>query len=110
ARGLAEVVTRMGAHLFEGVGVTSLDPARSTVSTPQGDIEAEQVVLALSAWAAHGQPCAREMVPIYTYVILTEPIDDDLWAKVGWQGREGIEDKRIHLHFYRRLQDGRMLW
>jgi glycine/D-amino acid oxidase-like deaminating enzyme len=110
ARGLADVVTRMGAHLFEGVAVTSLDPAGSTVSTSHGEIEAEQVVLALSAWAAHWRPFQREMVPIYTYVILTEPIDDDLWGRVGWQGREGIEDKRIHLHFYRRLQDGRILW
>jgi glycine/D-amino acid oxidase-like deaminating enzyme len=110
ARGLADVVTRMGAQLFEGVAVESVDPEASKVSTSQGEVHADQVVLALSAWGAQWRPFAREMVPIYTYVILTEPIPDELWERVGWQGREGIEDKRVHLHFYRRLQDGRMLW
>jgi glycine/D-amino acid oxidase-like deaminating enzyme len=112
ARGLADVLVRKGLPLFEHVDVSSLEPTDSgvSISTSQGRIDADQVVLALSAWGAHWRPFAREIAPIYTYVILTEPIDDDLWRQVGWEGREGIEDKRVHLHFYRRLRDNRMLW
>ena len=47
---------------------------------------------------------------MYTYIIATEPLSEATWAEIGWDGSEGIEDKRVHLHYYRRTLDGRILW
>ena len=111
-RGLADVAERRGLDIFEFVEVRALVPAAGGVRvvTEQGDVEAGQVVLALSAWAAHSSEFERDLAPVYTYVILTEPIPDELWKEVGWEGRQGIEDKRVHIHFTRRTRDGRILW
>ena len=50
------------------------------------------------------------MVPLYTYIVLTEPLTEAQWAEVGWDAHEGIEDKRNYVHYYRRTADGRILW
>jgi glycine/D-amino acid oxidase-like deaminating enzyme len=73
-------------------------------------VTCDQVVLATNAWASELPEFRRKIVPLYTYVVLTEPIDDDLWADIGWGRRQGIEDKRNFVHYYRRTADNRILW
>lgn len=111
-RGLADLAERRGATLFEQ---THVDDVRRSgrevlVATPRGTVRADQLVLATNAWTAGTRWRARNVVPLYTYVVLTEPLTDTQWARVGWDGFEGIEDKRNFVHYYRRTADGRILW
>ena len=112
AHGLARVVEAMGATIFEGTDVTSIDDAdgRIRVATPGGEVLADQVVLATNAFAAHTPWFRTKVVPLYTYVGLTEPLTDAQWDEVGWASHCGIEDKRNFVHYYRRTVDGRILW
>ena len=50
------------------------------------------------------------MVPVYDYVLVTEPLTDEQWASLGWSGREGISDAGNQFHYYRPTADGRILW
>ncbi len=47
-------------------------------------------------------------MPIYTYIVLTEPQADRL-GELGWQGREGMEDARTLIHYFRLTADNRLL-
>jgi glycine/D-amino acid oxidase-like deaminating enzyme len=112
ARGLARVVEGMGATLHDTTPVTGFDTSGPTVrlTTPRGEVRADQVVLATSAWASQLPWFRRRITPLYTYIALTEPLTDAQWDSVGWTRRQGVEDKRNFIHYYRRTADGRILW
>ena len=40
-------------------------------------------------------------VPVYDYVLITEPLTADQRAAIGWRGREGISDAGNQFHYYR---------
>lgn len=111
-RGLAGVVGRLGVDVFEGTDVTSIEEAgdRVRITCPHGEVRADQVVLATNAWASQTPWFKRKVVPLYTYIAMTEPLTDEQWAQVGWDSHCGIEDKRNYVHYYRRTLDGRILW
>jgi glycine/D-amino acid oxidase-like deaminating enzyme len=112
AVGLADVVAGLGAQVFEQTGVTDIEESgsRLRVATAGGEVVADQVVLATNAWAAESERLGRRIVPLYTYIALTEPLTDAQWDDVGWDDHCGIEDKRNYVHYYRRTLDGRILW
>ena len=112
ARGLADSVVRKGVALFERAGSATLvdEGNRVRVDTVSGPIYAKQAVIATNAWTARNPAFSRWLIPMYTYIIATEPLSEATWAEIGWDGSEGIEDKRVHLHYYRRTLDGRILW
>ena len=70
-------------------------------------IVADQVVVALNAWAAAWPQFGRRLVTWSSYIVLTEPIPDRL-AEIGWTGGEGIADSRFTLHYARTTPDGRI--
>jgi glycine/D-amino acid oxidase-like deaminating enzyme len=78
--------------------------------TPWGRVRADRALLATNAYA-HAVPALRRyLFTICAYIVLTEPLREDQWARVGWDRRMGIEDKRIMPHFHRPTPDGRILW
>lgn len=112
AHGLARVLEGRGVKIFEQTPAEHIDevPAGMRVRTPRGRVDAEQVVLATNAWAAHQPWVPDEVVPLYTYIALTEPLTDAQWDAIGWDSHCGVEDKRNFVHYYRRTLDGRILW
>lgn len=112
ALGIADVVSRAGVAIFEDSRMLDIDVSKRVplVRTAKGDIRARKVVMTVNAWAGREPRFTHTIVPVYTYILATEPLDDATWAGIGWAGREGIEDSRSHLHFYRRTRDGRLLF
>jgi glycine/D-amino acid oxidase-like deaminating enzyme len=108
-RGLARAAVRAGVRLHQGTPALAIEDD-GTIVTPHGRVAAGQVVLATNAWAHEAPAVGRRVRPLYTYVLLTEPLSDAQWERVGWAGCEGIEDKRNYVHYYRRTADGRILW
>lgn len=112
ALGMADTVSRMGVAIFENARVTGIDMNGQTpiLRSGQGDIRARKVVVTTNAWASEQAFSRRSVVPVYTYVVATKPLSEEIWAQIGWEGREGIEDSRSHIHFYRRTRDGRLVF
>jgi glycine/D-amino acid oxidase-like deaminating enzyme len=50
------------------------------------------------------------VVPVYDYVLMTEPLTPAQLAAVGWQNRQGIGDAGNQFHYYRLTADNRILW
>jgi glycine/D-amino acid oxidase-like deaminating enzyme len=108
-----DVVVGEGVQVFEGTPVSSVEPGvahgRVALNTPHGRVAADKVVLATNAWSHHFPPLARRQVPVWTYIVLTEPLTDAQRESIGWAGREGVEDFRDLVHYYRLTPDGRLL-
>lgn len=112
ARGLKRTVERLGARVYEDTPMTRLEPAERevVVSTPKGRVVAQRALLAANAYSARIPQLRRYVMPFYSYILLSQPLTDEQWSRVGWAGREGMEDRRVFLHYFRPTIDGRLLW
>jgi glycine/D-amino acid oxidase-like deaminating enzyme len=52
----------------------------------------------------------RYILPVYDYVLMTEPLTKTQRASIGWQKRIGVGDAGNQFHYYRTSIDGRILW
>ena len=106
ARGLADVVEKLGVPIYERTPVTRLEP--HVASTPFGDVRADIVVRATEAFTPELPGFERTLVPIYSLMIGTEPLPDSFWDEVGWTGREVFGDFRFLIFYAMRTDDGRI--
>ncbi|HET9436140.1 MAG TPA: FAD-binding oxidoreductase, partial [Candidatus Limnocylindrales bacterium] len=109
ARGLRRVALERGVVIHERTKVDSFERGVVTTSSAEGagELVADQVIVALNAWAAGWPAFGRRLVTWSSYIVLTEPIPDRL-AEIGWTGGEGIADSRFTLHYGRTTPDGRI--
>jgi len=110
--GLAAAADRAGARIHEGTAATSLerDGAGVAVRAPGGRVRARRCVLATSAFPPLVRAIRRYVVPVYDYVLVTEPLPQDALAGIGWRDRQGISDSGNRFHYYRLTADDRLLW
>jgi glycine/D-amino acid oxidase-like deaminating enzyme len=109
--GWRDVVAAEGVRIFERTPVTELarQGSRLRLTTPRGSVLADSVVLATNAYSHLIPQLKRKQVPAWTHIVLTEPIDPARMAEIGWQHRQGIEDARNLVHYYRLTADNRLL-
>jgi glycine/D-amino acid oxidase-like deaminating enzyme len=112
AWGLARVIRKKGVALYEGTPVREVRRVESgvEVKTEGGFLRADKAALATNAYSVHFPHIARWVAPLYTYIVLTEPLTPEQWDSIGWKGRQGIEDRLGGLHYYRPTTDGRIAW
>lgn len=113
ARGLRDAALRRGIRLYEQTPVDDVVEVRGQrveVQTPFGTVHAGRALLATNAYAAAIPALRRFIFTIYASIILTEPLDEAQWERIGWQQRMGVENKRTMPHFHRPTADGRILW
>ena len=112
AWGLRSACIAMGVELHENSPVLSLEDEgdRLLASTPAGAVRASHVALATNAYPPLLKRLSHFVVPVYDYVLVTEPLTDQQWTAIGWEGREGVSDAGNQFHYYRVTPDGRILW
>jgi glycine/D-amino acid oxidase-like deaminating enzyme len=112
ARELKRVVEGMGARIYEATLVETWEerPDRIVLRTPGGRVTADRALIAANAYATAWKSTRETLLPFYTYICLTPPLTEAQWKRVGWAGREGVEDRRSSLHYFRPTIDGRILW
>jgi len=112
AWGLKRACLQLGVRFFEGTPVTALEEKRETIllKSPQGQVEARRVALATNAFPPLLKSLSLYVVPVYDYVLMTEPLSQAQRNSIGWHGREGLADDGNQFHYYRTSEDGRILW
>ncbi|MBI2896295.1 MAG: FAD-dependent oxidoreductase [Deltaproteobacteria bacterium] len=109
--GLRDAAVRAGATVYERTPVAEVrlreDPIR--VVTPHGTVRAGKLVLATNAFSRWLPALHRKAAPVFTYVVMTEPLDTTRLGPIGWKGRQGIEDARNLVHYYRLTADDRLV-
>jgi glycine/D-amino acid oxidase-like deaminating enzyme len=108
ARGLAVEVERLGGVIHERTAVRAIAPHEAR--TEHGRVRADVVVLATEAYTGSIEGRQREMLPLGNYMLATERIDDDTWAKIGLANRELFELSMLMLGYGQRTADGRIAW
>ena len=110
--GLADACTRLGVRIVERTALVDIERrgAGLALRTDHGTIVCGSAVLGTGAFPSPVRAITRRVVPVYDYVLATEPLDDDQLAAIGWRGRQGISDAANQFHYYRMTQDRRILW
>ncbi|MEO7397506.1 MAG: FAD-dependent oxidoreductase [Ilumatobacteraceae bacterium] len=105
-RGLAWSVEARGATIFEGSTATAIDPKR--VLTDHGTVTADAVIRATEGFTPSLRGHQRTLVPLYSLMIATEPLPDEMWTEIGLAGREAFNDGRRLIIYGQRTADGRL--
>ncbi len=110
--GLARVAEQQGVRVHEHSPVTGIGRrgAGVSLSTPNGGIDARQALLATSASPGLLRRTRRRIVPVWDYVLVTEPLSAEQRRAVGWANEQGLGDMANRFHYSRVTADGRILW
>lgn len=106
ARGLARVVERRGATILERSPALEIQPGM--VRTAVGTVRAGVVVRATEAFTNSLEGHARDLAPIYSLMVATEPLPDSFWHEVGLTERPTFNDGRHMIIYGQRTADGRL--
>jgi glycine/D-amino acid oxidase-like deaminating enzyme len=112
AWGLRKACLDLGVRLYENSPVTKLDEEQDKViaRTPHGQVRAHRVALATNAFPPLLKRISYYVLPVYDYVLMTEPLTPAQRDSIGWYGREGLSDGNNQFHYFRTTVDGRILW
>jgi glycine/D-amino acid oxidase-like deaminating enzyme len=104
--GLADAVARSGVDIYEATPVARIEPHRAC--TLFGDVTARYVLRATEGFTATLPGQRRALLPVNSSMIVTEPLGDDVWREIGWDGCETLGDE-AHVYIYaQRTADGRI--
>jgi len=112
AWGLRKACLDLGVQIYEHSPVTKLVEENNHVlaQTKHGGVRASRVALATNAFPPLLKQLSYYVVPVYDYVLVTEPLTPAQRESIGWHGREGISDASRQFHYTRTTADGRILW
>jgi glycine/D-amino acid oxidase-like deaminating enzyme len=112
AWGLRRAALEDGVRIFERSAVRRLsrDAPGVLVETEQGGLRADRVVLATNAYPPLVRSIRRYVIPVYDYVLVSEPLSTAQRTALGWEHRQGIADSGNRFHYYRLTPDDRILW
>ena len=105
-RGLARVVAGMGVPVYERTPALDVSPGR--VDLHGARLSADVVVHATEGYSSALPRARRRLVPLYSLMIVTEPLPASFWERVGWDGRETVTDGRHLLIYAQRTADDRI--
>ncbi len=104
-RSLAQVVERLGVTIHEGTEVTQIEPG--VVRTSHGDVRARYCLRATEGYTAQLAGHKRDIVPVYSLMLATEPLPQQFWEEVGLADRPTFNDYRHLIIYGQRTADGR---
>ena len=108
---LARACHDAGVTIYEHTNARSLDSGQAIeVRTGDHVITADRVVLATNVFPHLLRRNRWHTVPVYDYVLATEPLSDDQVRSIGWQNRQGIGDSANQFHYYRMTEDNRIVF
>ena len=112
AWGLARACMDLGVRILERTRVTGIEPSSSGVvlTAPSGRLRAGTAALGTSAFRSPLRRLRLSTVPVYDYVLATEPIPAERWEQVGWRNHQGIADAASQFHYAQRTVDDRIVW
>ena len=112
AWGLRKACLDLGVRLYEHSAVTKLQEEGNhiTAYTRHGVVRASRLALATNAFPPLLKRLSYYIIPVYDYVLVTEPLTSAQRESIGWHGREGISDASRQFHYARTTVDGRILW
>jgi glycine/D-amino acid oxidase-like deaminating enzyme len=104
--GLAAAVQRLGVTIHENTTVRAIQAGRA--ATDHGVVTAPIVLRCLEGFTASLEGHRREVLPLNSAMIVTDPLNDARWEEIGWRGAELIGDFAHAYMYAQRTVDGRI--
>jgi glycine/D-amino acid oxidase-like deaminating enzyme len=99
-----------GAEVYEQTPVMGIQRGpQFTLQTPGGTVSADKIVFATNAYSHFFPALKSKQVPAWTYMVATEPLNEKHFEVLHWQDRNGVEDARNLIHYYRITPDNRLV-
>jgi glycine/D-amino acid oxidase-like deaminating enzyme len=111
ARGLAAAVRRRGGVIVERTAVTDVvadGSHRPSIVTSRGTCRADVVLVATEAYTRDLPGRKRDLAPLYSLMVATEPLGADVWDEIGLRERETFADDRHMVVYGQRTVDDRI--
>jgi glycine/D-amino acid oxidase-like deaminating enzyme len=112
AWGLADACRALGVRIHEHSHVRGLrrDGDGMSLHTASGTLRADRVALGTNAFPSLLRRVRPYVIPVYDYVMATEPLSAAQLASIGWRNRQGVADAGNQFHYYRLTDDNCILW
>jgi len=109
-RGLKKVAQNLGVEVYENTNMTSLlEGQPATVTTDNGQVVADKVILAVNAWLPKlFNQFNNKVVLVSSDMVITKPMPNTL-KKLGLDHGAPVIDSRIFVNYYRTTEDGRLM-
>lgn len=111
---LARVAMQLGVEIYEHSLVRAIEGDGAgpvtLVTREGGRVVADAVALGTNVFPSLLKRNRLMTVPVYDYVLMTEPLTDDQLASIGWSNRQGLADSANQFHYYRLTADNRILF
>jgi len=112
-RGLADAVERRGVTIYEGTPVRNISRAgplggANRLDTPGGRVRAGVVVRATEGYTAQLPGGRRQVVPLYSLMVATEPLPEATLEAIGAGSGVTFTDGRHLIIYGQRTADGRL--
>ncbi len=108
-RELKRLAQQVGVQVYEETPVTEVQ--RKTdflLRTPGGIVTAKKIIFATNAYSHLMPQLRRKQVPAFTHMVVTQPLSPAQLEPIGWKNRQGIEDARNLVHYFRLTIDNRL--
>ncbi len=109
SRELKRLAVQYSVQVYEETPVIEIHRGVDFIlSTPKGKVIAKKVVFATNAYSHLFPQLKRKQVPAFTHMIVTEPLSQAQLETIGWRNRQGLEDARNLVHYFRLTADNRL--
>jgi len=110
-RGLGHMLREQGVTICEATSARHI--RKNSVATDRGPVRADTIFVCLEGYSdtvGGDLPGlqGRQVIPVFSSMIATEPLSDDAWASIGWEGRECLGDTAHTFIYAQRTADGRI--
>ena len=108
--GLVRTLLARNVQIFGSTRVVEIEPHRVRAQTSQGSVSiaGKWIVRATEGFTARMKQYRRDVAPLYSYMIATEPLSQSQWDDIGWTNRETVSDGRNLVIYAQRTSDGRI--
>jgi glycine/D-amino acid oxidase-like deaminating enzyme len=108
-QGLKSFLKSRGVKIHERTRVEKLSTAK--IFCEGGIVEAKKIIVATDAFTHHLIPgLLSRFIPLYDYILVSEPLTEEQQEAIGWKKRQGITDGRTFFNYYRLTTDNRILF
>lgn len=109
--GLARVLRERGVTICEGTRARHI--GTGLVTTERGPVSGETIFVCLEGYSdtvAGDLPGleGRQVIPVFSSMIATEPLPAEAWEQIGWAGRECLGDAAHTFIYAQRTADDRI--
>jgi glycine/D-amino acid oxidase-like deaminating enzyme len=105
-RGLARAVEKRGAMILEQTAVRNWQSG--IARTDRGDVRARHIITALEGYGASVAQTKRTVLPLYSLMVATQPLEDSVWESMGIAHGQTFSDGRHLVIYGQRTADNRI--